>query len=72
MPSSRAAARERSITRLCAYGPRSLTLTQTRPPPELATTSTNAPRGKVLWAADNTSGSYGSPDAVAFPRRLSA
>lgn len=67
IPSSSAARLERSRLRPRTCGPRSLMRTFTDLPFAGLVTNTVEPIGKILDAAVNSSGSYGSPLAVGRP-----
>src|SRR3954470_18077733 len=67
MPTASAAAFERSMTRLWAYGPRSLIRTTTDLPVRSLVTWTLVPTGKVLCAAVRARVLNRSPLAVFLP-----
>src|SRR3990172_3571675 len=66
-PSSRAAAKDRSMMRPSTCGPRSFTITSTANPVSRSVTRTSEPNGRLRWAAVFRSGSMISPLAVARP-----
>jgi hypothetical protein len=67
MPIAFAAALERSITRPCTNGPRSLIRTTTARPVRPLVTRTLVPNGRLLWAAVSALVLKRSPFAVRRP-----